>query len=182
MLIAKETLEGTWFKKRIRREVSCHCWLFWPQVSGGLVPWFALGKRGGGMRRREGFDDVVLWALTFKGSPWKALLITTCDETSRTKTALQKITAWELWVNLKYNRRAHPRHLRPTPTYTTRSASNVDADVHTCVYCDKGFGLHQLRCVWRQLSHSNTHSNTHTELTNNQLNECGSVSFCLSHY
>lgn len=126
MIGEKETEENMW-KQEIRHEMRREAntrqkgqrrWAvteFWAWVSFDLVAWSAAGEgegccgEGGG-----GGVDLMMWCYgpsPSKGGLWKALLITTCDETGRTKTAGQKITAWELWVNLKYNKRAHTPRL-----------------------------------------------------------------------
>lgn len=102
-------------------EPSLRAWLFWPlslSRFGGLI---CSGSRGGG---GGGGGDLMMSCCgpsPSKGGPWKALLITTCDETGRTKTAVQKITAWELWVNLKYNKSAQPPHPHPHPLLHTHT-------------------------------------------------------------
>lgn len=129
-------------------------------------------KRRAAVGKGRGGVDLMMWCYgpsPSKGGLWKALLITTCDETGRTKTAGQKITAWELWVNLKYNKRAHtPRlHLLLPPRSIhkhTHTQSQKLMWTHTCVYCDKSFRLHALgTCVNATRSPTpNTHTHTGT--------------------
>lgn len=137
-------------------------------------------KRRAAVGKGRGGVDLMMWCYgpsPSKGGLWKALLITTCDETGRTKTAGQKITAWELWVNLKYNKRAHtPRlHLLLPPRSIhkhTHTESETNVDAHLCLLWQKlQVACTRNVCERNSLAHSqHTHSHRH-QLTADQLSK-----------
>ncbi len=158
-------------------EPSLKPWLFWPLLLsrfGGLI---CRGGGGGGGGGVGGGDSMMSCCRPSpsKGGPWKALLITTCDETGRTKTAVQKITAWELWVNLKYNSSAHPTPPSPPPllpfpppvTHThTRMQSATNVNAHLCLLWQRPqvawIGTNVNATPTLSLHNKHTHTCTHT--------------------
>lgn len=105
------------------------------------VAWFSghdEGRAGGG--GEEGVDLIMscFGPSPSKGGPWKALLITTCDETSRTKTAGAENNSVGTLGELEIQQESsHPASSSPyLHTHTnqnTHSEAETHVDTHLCL-------------------------------------------------